>query len=100
MATVRIPVPLRKFTSGAEEVKATGNTISEIIDNLDRNYSGLKERLCEKDGHVRRFVNIYLNDEDVRFMQSLQTPVRDDDEVAIVPAIAGGIPFGDSPVEQ
>ena len=90
MATVSIPAPLRTFTNGAEEVIAKGTTVGEIIENLDRSYAGLKRRLCEEDGKVRRFVNIYLNDENVRFLQSLDTPVGEDDELAIVPAIAGG----------
>ena len=90
MAVVRIPVPLRRFTNGLGEVSATGATVADVINSLDQNYSGMKDRLCEKDGKIRRFVNIYINDEDIRFMQSLQTPVQESDELAIVPAIAGG----------
>ena len=90
MAVVRIPVPLRRFTQGAEEVKAAGATVAAIIEDLDRSYSGMKHRLCEEDGKIRRFVNIYVNDEDIRFLQSLETPVHEDDELSIVPAIAGG----------
>jgi molybdopterin synthase sulfur carrier subunit len=92
MAVVRIPVPLRRFTDGLEEVSATGATIAAVIEDLDRNYAGMKNRLCEKDGKIRRFVNIYVNDEDIRFLQSLDTPVNDADELSIVPAIAGGMP--------
>ncbi len=92
MTTVRIPVPLRKFTDGADEVAVKGATVAEIIEDLDRNHSGVKARLCEEDGKIRRFVNIYVNDEDIRFMQSLDTPVSDGDELSIVPAIAGGRP--------
>jgi len=91
MTTVRIPVPLRRFTGGAEEVAASGATVAEILNDLDRNHSGLKARICEEDGKIRRFVNIYVNDEDIRFMQSLGTPVGDGDELSIVPAIAGGL---------
>ncbi len=90
MATVRIPTPLRRFTNGADEVKAMGATVAQIIADLDRNYVGMRDRLCEKDGKVRRFVNIYLNDEDIRFLQSLETPVSEGDELSIIPAIAGG----------
>lgn len=92
MTTVRIPVPLRKFTDGADEVPAKGRTVAEIIDDLDRTHSGMKARLFQEDGKIRRFVNIYVNDEDIRFMQNLETPVSDDDELSIVPAIAGGSP--------
>jgi molybdopterin synthase sulfur carrier subunit len=91
MPTVRIPTPLRRFTDGAEEVPAQGSTVAEIIDDLDRSHSGLKARLCEENGQIRRFVNIYVNDEDIRFMQSLDTPVAEDDELSIIPAIAGGL---------
>ncbi|RJP75144.1 MAG: MoaD/ThiS family protein [Candidatus Abyssobacteria bacterium SURF_17] len=90
MTTVRIPTPLRRFTKGAEEVSATGATVAEVINDLDRNYAGMKKRLCEDDGKVRRFVNIYVNDEDIRFLKSLETPVSEGDEVSILPAIAGG----------
>jgi molybdopterin synthase sulfur carrier subunit len=90
MAVVRIPVPLRRFTDGVEEVRAAGVTVGAIIDDLDRNYAGMKNRLCEKDGQIRRFVNIYVNDEDIRFLQNLDTAVDETDELSIVPAIAGG----------
>jgi MoaD family protein len=90
MATVRIPTPLRKLTQGKEEVSATGATIAELIADLEKNYPGIKERICDADGGVRRFVNIFVREEDIRFLQNLETPVRDGDEVSIVPAIAGG----------
>lgn len=92
MAKVRIPTPLRKLTRGAQEVTVTGTTISELLDALERDYPGIKERICENDGKVRRFVNIYVNDEDIRFLQNTATAVKDDDEVSIIPAIAGGSP--------
>jgi molybdopterin synthase sulfur carrier subunit len=94
MATVRIPTPLRKLTRNQEEVTAQGRTIAEILSDLEKNYPGLKERICEDSGPVRRFVNIFANDEDIRFLQNLETPVKDDDEISIVPAIAGGAAAG------
>lgn len=90
MATVRIPTPLRKLTGGQEEVKAQGGTISAIISSLETQYPGLKDRICDDQGKMRRFVNIFKNDEDIRFLQNLDTPVADADELSIVPAIAGG----------
>lgn len=90
MATVRIPTPLRKLTEGKEEVSALGSTIAEVIADLDKNYPGIKNRICDDSGQVKRFVNIFANDEDIRFLQNLDTPVKEADEVSIVPAIAGG----------
>lgn len=90
MATVRIPTPLRKLTKGAEEVTAAGANVGELIADLERRYPGLKERICEESGALRRFVNVFVRDEDIRFLQNLETPVKDSDEVSIVPAIAGG----------
>jgi sulfur-carrier protein len=87
---VRIPTPLRRFTAGAEEVGVSGATIGAAIDDLERKCPGIKERLCDEQGRVRRFVNIYVNGDDIRFLSSLETAVKDGDEVAIVPAIAGG----------
>jgi len=87
---VRIPTPLRKVTKDKETVQVTGATINEIVENLEKQYPGLKERLCDERGELRRFVNIYLNDEDIRFAQGKQTPVKDGDEISIIPAIAGG----------
>ena len=88
--TVRVPTPLRSFTNGAEEVNIEGNTIQEVLDNLEANHSGIKERLCGEDGKIRRFLNVYINDEDIRFLQNQETAVKDGDTVSIVPAIAGG----------
>ncbi|MBW7956717.1 MAG: MoaD/ThiS family protein [Deltaproteobacteria bacterium] len=87
---VRIPTPLRKLTNGSDEVTATGANIAEIIEDLERNYPGLKERICEEDGKLRRFVNIYLNDEDIRFKENMDTRLKENDELSIIPAIAGG----------
>lgn len=90
MATVRIPTPLRKLTNGADEVVVAGATIGELLTELEKKHPGVKERVCDASGQVRRFVNIFANDEDIRFLQNLDTPVKDSDEVSIVPAIAGG----------
>jgi len=87
--TVRIPTPLRSLTGGADEVSAEGATVGAIIDNLESQFPGIKDRLCDDKG-VRRFVNIYANDEDIRFLDDLDTALSDGDSVQIVPAIAGG----------
>ncbi len=87
---VRIPTPLRKITKDNDEVTADGATVSEVIDDLEKNYPGIKERICEADGNLRRFVNLYLNDEDIRFKDNLATALKDNDELSIIPAIAGG----------
>ncbi len=90
MPTVRIPTPLRKITNGKEEVAAQGATVAELIADLEKHYPGLRDRLCDDKGQLRRFVNIFANDEDIRFLSNLETPVKDSDEISIVPAIAGG----------
>lgn len=88
--TVRIPTPLRKLTDGADEVSVEAANIGEMIDNLEAAHAGLKDRLCDEAGEIRRFVNVYVNDEDVRFLEGRGTVLKDGDEVSIVPAIAGG----------
>ena len=90
MPTVRIPTPLRKLTQGKEEVAAAGKTVGDLISDLEKHYPGIKDRLCDESGQVRRFVNIFQNEEDIRYLQNLDTPVKDSDEISIVPAIAGG----------
>jgi sulfur-carrier protein len=87
---VRIPTPLRKLTQNQEIVEADGTTIREVIESLERTYPGLKERICDDQNQIRRFVNVFLNDEDVRFLNETDTKVNSGDEVSIVPAIAGG----------
>ena len=87
---IRIPTPLRKLTGDLEVVQAEGSTVGELLQSLDTTYPGLKERICDESGNVRRFVNVYLNDEDIRFLDERATPVKDGDEISIVPAIAGG----------
>jgi len=88
--TVRIPTPLRKLTDGADEVSVDAASVGGLIDSLEAAYPGLKERLCDEAGEIRRFVNLYVNDEDVRFLQGKDTVIADGDQVSIVPAIAGG----------
>jgi sulfur-carrier protein len=90
MPSVLIPTPLRKLTNELEEVSAAGTTIGELLDNLDHAFPGLKDRVCDEAGNVRRFVNIFINGEDIRFLEEKATPVKDTDEISIVPAIAGG----------
>ena len=90
MASIRIPTPLRKLTNELEVVQTSGTTIGEILENLDQAFPGLKERICDEQGNVRRFVNIFVNDEDIRFLEDKATGVKDTDEISIVPAIAGG----------
>lgn len=87
---VRIPTPLRTLTKGAAEVQATGDTVEGIVADLERQYPGMRERLVDDSGELRRFINIYVNEEDIRFLQSRKTALKDGDEVSIVPAIAGG----------
>jgi len=89
MATVRIPTPLRTLTGGEDQVTAPGDTVKDVIENLEKNHPGLRERLLDDKG-VRRFVNIYVGDEDIRFLDGLGTQLKATDEISIVPAIAGG----------
>jgi MoaD family protein len=88
--TVRIPSPLQKLTNNQEEVQAEGTNIREVIDNLGKQFPGIKARICDEKGKIRKFINIYVNEEDVRFLQRDETPLKDGDEVSIIPAIAGG----------
>lgn len=87
--TVRIPTPLRTLTAGDEAVSASGADVAALIDDLEAKYPGIKDRLVDEKG-VRRFVNLYLGDEDIRFLDGLKTKLEDGDELSIVPAIAGG----------
>jgi len=87
--TVRIPTPLRSLTGGEEQVKVSGSTVREVIDRLEQTYPGVRERLLDDKG-VRRFVNLYVGDEDIRFLDGLDTKLESGAEISIVPAIAGG----------
>lgn len=88
--TVRIPTPLRRFTNDQSDVEIDGGTVGEVVDNLEAAHAGIKEKLVDESGEIRRFVNVYVNDEDIRFLDGGQTAVKDGDSVTIVPAIAGG----------
>jgi molybdopterin synthase sulfur carrier subunit len=90
MIKVRIPTPLRKLTGGQGEVVVVAQDIVTLINALETAYPGLKERLCDEQGELRKFINIYINEEDIRFQKGAQTTVKDGDEISIVPAIAGG----------
>ena len=87
---VRIPTPLRKLTNGDDTVEVIAATIGEAFGELEARYPGIKERLLDEQGEVRRFVNVYVNEEDIRFLDSQKTPLKDGDEISIIPAIAGG----------
>jgi molybdopterin synthase sulfur carrier subunit len=87
---VRIPTPLRKLTNNEEVVEVKADTVADAIAELQTRYPGIKERLVDDKGEVRRFVNVYVNEEDIRFLQNQQTALKDGDEISIIPAIAGG----------
>jgi sulfur-carrier protein len=89
-ATVRIPTILRTLTGGEAEVKAEGSTLRELLDALEADHPGLKARVLDDEGKLRRFVNVYVGDEDVRFEQGLDTATPDGAQVSIIPAVAGG----------
>ncbi len=87
---VRIPTPLRPLANGQNEVQLAGGNVREILENLVSSYPGIRERLMDEKGEVRRFINIYVNEEDIRFLDGTQTRIKDGDELSIIPAIAGG----------
>ncbi|MFA5839145.1 MAG: MoaD/ThiS family protein [Candidatus Margulisiibacteriota bacterium] len=87
---VRIPQPLQKITNGNELVEASGLDVKSLIDDLENNFPGIKDRICDEAGKIRRFINVYVNDEDVRFLKGDATALKVGDEVSIIPAIAGG----------
>ena len=88
---VRVPTPLRKLTNGADEINAQGNNVRALVEDLERNFPGIKERICDESGKIRRFVNVYVNGDDIRFLQNLETSLKEGDNISIVPAIAGGV---------
>lgn len=87
---IKIPTPLRKLTAEQDTLTSDGDSLAQIITNLDSSYPGLRERLMDESGELRRFVNVFVNGEDVRFLSGLETPLKSGDEVSIVPAVAGG----------
>ncbi|MCK5392425.1 MAG: MoaD/ThiS family protein [Deltaproteobacteria bacterium] len=90
MPSVRIPTPLRKLTAEKDEVNISADNISALIEELENQYPGIKARLCDESGEVRRFINLYVNNEDIRFLSGKETALNADDVVSIIPAIAGG----------
>ncbi|MBD0306553.1 MAG: MoaD/ThiS family protein [Nitrospiraceae bacterium] len=90
MIKVRIPTPLRPLTKNQSEVEAKADSIAQMIETLNDTHPGIKDRICDESGELRRFVNIYVNEEDIRFLKGKETSLKDGDEVSIVPAIAGG----------
>ena len=90
MAKVRIPTPLRTFTGNQDEVSIAGATVGEVLLNLEARHPGIGARLLDDKGGLKRYVNVFLGEEDVRYLQALDTPVKEDDRISIIPAIAGG----------
>ncbi|PSB02132.1 MoaD/ThiS family protein [Merismopedia glauca] len=87
---VLIPTPLQKFTQDQPTLECSANSIAELIEAMEQNCPGIKARLCDEEGKPRRFLNLYVNDEDIRFLEGTQTTLKDGDQVSIVPAVAGG----------
>ena len=90
MPSVRIPTPLRKLTSEKDEVVISASNVGELIEEMEKQFPGIKNRLCDESGNVRRFINLYVNNEDIRFLNGKETALKEDDIVSIIPAIAGG----------
>jgi len=87
---IHIPTPLRRLTNNQAEVEVEAGTIGELVENLDQTYAGMKEKMLDETGQLRRYINIYVNDEDIRFLEGASTRLKDGDRIFIVPAIAGG----------
>lgn len=90
MAKVRIPTPLRQLSAGKDVLEINGGTLQQCIDTLETDYPGFRDRLCDESGQIRRFVNVFINGEDVRFLNGVNTDIKAGDEISIVPAVAGG----------
>lgn len=91
MPSVRIPTPLRKLTADQDEVTVSASNVSDLIETMESQYPGIKDRLCDESGNVRRFINLYVNNEDIRFLDGKETQLNEGDVVSIIPAIAGGL---------
>jgi sulfur-carrier protein len=91
MASIRIPMPLRKLTNDIDVVNSDATSLAEAVDKLETDFPGIKERIVDEQGEIRRFVNIYVNGDDVRFLDNIKTALKPGDEVSIVPAVAGGV---------
>ena len=89
-ATVRIPTPLRKVTNGEDKASVNAGSMDDVVDSLEHQFPGIKDRICDTDGSLRSFVNVYINGEDIRFIDGMSSTVNSGDEVSIVPAVAGG----------
>lgn len=87
---VLIPTPLQKFTNDQATLECSGSNVAELLESLEQNFPGIKSRLCDEQGQPRRFLNLYVNSEDIRFLEGTDTPLKEGDEVSIVPAVAGG----------
>jgi len=98
MATVYVPTPLRRLTGGQARVQVEGSDLKTLIENLDQEFPGFKDRLLDEEQSVKRFINIFVNGEDVRRLQGLSTQVSESDEVSIIPAMAGGVRLSDKVV--
>jgi molybdopterin synthase sulfur carrier subunit len=88
--SVRVPTILRTYTGGESEVTATGSTLAEVLEDLDASYTGIKARILDDNGALRRFVNVYVGNDDVRFLEDLATPTPDGTQISVIPAVAGG----------
>ena len=91
MAIVKIPTPLRRLTKEKDEISTSAKNVADMISDLEKQFPGMRERLCDSDGSIRKFINIYINEEDIRFLNGIETEIKENDTVSIIPAIAGGI---------